>query len=136
MATPGDEGAAAAASYFISLYGYANVTGDLAEWSAMSSPECTFCSNVRAEVERVAAAGGRTEGGEVTILSATGAEVTEGQWYSAKLEVRIAPSQELAEDGAVVTEDDGGDYVVDLALSWNGAWLIDAVGITPAGAGT
>lgn len=63
MGTPGTDGAAAAASYFMELYPYVLATGDLAEWDAISADTCDFCINTRAEVERLEAAGLRSIGG-------------------------------------------------------------------------
>lgn len=124
------EGAAAAASYFVALYPYVYATGDLADWVAMSSPECIFCSSTRDGATRVAEARNRIEGGEVTITEATGVEVDPGRWYSAKVRAEEAPSVELNGNGETVTASDGGAYVFTFALTHSDAgWVVDAVDI-------
>ncbi|WP_157759486.1 DUF6318 family protein [Cellulosimicrobium cellulans] len=70
------EGAAAAAEYFLSLYGYVLATGDTAEWDAMTWVEtCEFCANVRADAEEIAGAGDTYEGAEITISAVTPGEL-------------------------------------------------------------
>src|SRR5450830_1923187 len=58
-------GAEAAAVYFLQLYAYVYATNDLAEWRALSHPECIFCASVITSVEEQVAAGNRSEGGLV-----------------------------------------------------------------------
>ena len=36
----------AVAEYFVLLYPYVYATGDLAEWNALSDPDCKFCASV------------------------------------------------------------------------------------------
>lgn len=45
MSTPDEEGAVAAAEYFLRMTTYAAATGDTAELEAMSSPDCQFCES-------------------------------------------------------------------------------------------
>ena len=128
MAQAGRDGAAAAATYFMSLYPYVLATGDLAAWDAMSAPSCDFCNNTRSEVERLRAAGQRNLGG-ITVLAATGTDLGSNGWHSASLEVEIHRSSDVDEEGTVVASREGGTYSVDLALTWSGGWLVDSAGI-------
>ncbi|MFC8190243.1 DUF6318 family protein [Cellulomonas sp. NPDC057328] len=130
MTTPGDEGAAAAASYFISLYPYIYATGDFSEWDALSAPECEFCSESRADVERMLNAGNRTTGAPIEILSSSGIKLSD-EWYSAKLRVRQAEGSEVDSSGAVVSSNPVGVFDFDFAMSWVDGWRIDSVGIVP-----
>ncbi|MHB1490556.1 MAG: DUF6318 family protein [Cellulomonas sp.] len=66
MATMDGNGAAAAAVYFIELYGYVLQTGDLTEWNAMSFPDCQFCESTAQYVQSVYSAGGSFVGGDIT----------------------------------------------------------------------
>ncbi len=59
-------GAAAAATYFIKLYGYVLQTGDLTEWDAMSFPTCDYCAAFRSHVVDAYDAGESIEGGDIT----------------------------------------------------------------------
>ena len=52
------EGAAAAATYFLSLYSYVYATGDLSLWQAMSTPDCEFCRLVAERVSTLHESGG------------------------------------------------------------------------------
>ncbi|QWC15830.1 hypothetical protein KKR89_16470 [Cellulomonas dongxiuzhuiae] len=110
------------------LYPYVLATGDLAEWDALSATTCEFCSNTRAEVERLQAAGQRSVGG-VTVLSATGQDLGANGWYRATLSVAITPSEDIDKAGVVVDTNDGGTYTIDVAMTWSDGWTIDSAGI-------
>lgn len=60
-------GAAAAAVYFIELYGYVLQTGDLTEWDAMSFPTCDYCATFRSHVMNSREAGESIEGGDIAV---------------------------------------------------------------------
>ena len=127
MSTPSAEGAAAAASYFVSLYPYVFATGDLAEWNAMSADDCKYCLNTRASVEDQLARGVRGDGSEISVLSATGSELTAGQTYAADVEIRQSPSFEVSADGVRHPDGDGGRFKLHLALLWRDGWFVRAV---------
>ena len=128
MASASADGAASAATHFMTLYRYAYATGDVTEWDALSSDTCDFCASTREGATRVASSGARIEGGEITVTSAAGTEVDPGRWYSATLTVSEAPSREIAASGDVVKSSEGGDYEFFLALSFvDGGWQVDAV---------
>lgn len=61
---PGDmdtndvQGAAATANYFVNVYRYAFVTGDVSGVAAMSDPACTFCSSTIEDATTIHDAGG------------------------------------------------------------------------------
>jgi len=131
MATPSAEGAAAAASYFISLYPYVLATGDLTEWNAMSTETCDFCTNTRTEVDQLQSAGLRSIGG-VEVMSASGKALGSHNWYAADLSVRMAPSTDVEADGTVVATNDGGEYDLNFAMTWSDRWIIDSAGIVTA----
>ncbi|QGQ18108.1 hypothetical protein GC089_01030 [Cellulomonas sp. JZ18] len=134
MATPSADGAAAAASYFISLYPYVYVTGDFTEWDAMSAPTCEFCSESRVDVQRMLDAGNSTTGASVEVLSAEGIELSHREWYSARLRVKQGEGVELDSAGTVVSSNPEAVYDFDFAMTWlEGAWRIDSVGLHPAG---
>ena len=130
MGAPGAEGAAAAASYFISLYPYVFATGDLSEWDALSEADCKYCQNVRASVEDQLARGVRGEGSEITVITADGTEIAHGDAYAADLEITQAPSFEVTSDGTRVPDGDGGRFRLHLALWWRDGWLVRAVDAT------
>ena len=132
MATMDGNGAAAAAVYFIELYGYVLQTGDLTEWNAMSFPQCQFCSSVHRSITSVYEAGGHIEGGS---LSAEVIAVHELDGfiggYPIDLRVTQQSSSAYSADGTVteataISTKSGRFYTVFV----NGAWQIaDVSGI-------
>lgn len=65
-----DTGALAAAQYFMDLFVYANATGDLTDWDAVSGPNCSFCQNTHEDITSVYGGGGRIDGAEATFTDA------------------------------------------------------------------
>lgn len=123
---PSADGAAAIAAYFMELFPYANATGDLADWKALSHAECIFCASVITTVETKVAAGQHDQGGAVSITSAAGTEVNPGSFYSAKVDLTQDASATLDASGAVVKSFPGPKtFHVDVALAWDGtAWRL------------
>lgn len=126
---PSVEGAAAAASYFMRLYGYTWATGDTSLWDALAADTCTFCATVRNNVAEAQAASLTDSGSVVEILQADGAEITAGEWYSADLRITQGPSTRRDASGALVSQSDGGTFDVAAELSWDGGWSIDAADV-------
>jgi len=110
------EGAIAAATYFISLYPYVYNTGDLAEWEALSHPECVFCASVSTEVKEMVSSGHRLEGAGVTISASSGAEVDPGKWFSAELIAAQAEYVEIDSSGNRLEEAPGSNLRVTFAI--------------------
>ncbi|MBD7917026.1 hypothetical protein H9657_01855 [Cellulomonas sp. Sa3CUA2] len=131
MATPSADGAAAAASYFISLYPYAYATGDLTEWRSIADPSCEFCSKVSEEIDELHGRG-HSVIGPLHVASSSGIELEAGRWYSAEVIVEIAESSELDRDGQVLSTDGAGVYRTTYSLTWDDGWRVDAVGLEPA----
>ncbi|WP_034230102.1 DUF6318 family protein, partial [Actinotalea ferrariae] len=99
-------GAIAAAEYMVRLYAYALSTGELQEWEEVSSDTCEFCTNTRAEVERVYVPGGYFTGGEVESLFDTRVVGFDEQLgiYGVEVGFAISGGAEHAASGAVVDE--------------------------------
>jgi len=135
MATPGADGAAAAASYFISLYPYVYATGDLTEWRLLSDPACEFCAMVDGEVEDLHGRGHRVVG-PFAVLSTSGRELEASRWYSAEAVVDIGESSEFDRQGHLVKTDGAGTYRTTYSLTWNEGWRVDAVGLEPVSSGS
>lgn len=96
-------GAEAAATYFLQLYPYVYATNDLAEWQALSHPDCGFCGSVITNVQEQIAAGTVNRGSLITIEDLYGVELTPGR-YGVNAVITEAPSVEVAMDGQVVSE--------------------------------
>ncbi|MCC2314160.1 DUF6318 family protein [Cellulomonas xiejunii] len=131
MATPSADGAAAAASYFISLYPYVYSTGDLSEWRSIADPSCEFCGKVAEEVDDL-----HTRGHSVIsplhVVSSSGIELEAARWYSAEAIIEIAESSEIDRNGQVLSTDGAGRYRTTYSLTWDDGWRVDAVGLEPA----
>lgn len=130
MSTADEQGAAAAARYFMHLYAYIYATGDTTTWRSMSAPTCTFCEQAAADAEALAAAGKRG-GAPVTIVSAEGQELKQDEWFKAKLRVEQPPTVETDASGTATQTSEGGTFDVDFSLTWAGTWVVDSVGINP-----
>lgn len=127
MDTVDVDGAAAVARYFLELYPYVYATGDLAEWKAMSHPECVFCASVVTNVEAERAAGGWSEGGAATIASADAIEIRDG-FFSVTLVADQAASTGYAADGAVVDEAlPSRNRLTFIVLNETNSWIVREV---------
>ncbi|MFF2267186.1 DUF6318 family protein [Cellulosimicrobium cellulans] len=124
------EGAAAAAEYFLSLYGYVLATGDTAEWDAMTWAEtCEFCANVRSDAQEIAKAGDTYEGAEITVSAVSpgefdtfvGAYPVAAEFRQAAL-VRTSPSGEIVEE----SDDSTGHLQIDMMHDGTG-WRVLAL---------
>jgi len=125
-------GAEAVAVYFLELYPYAYATNDLAEWRALSHPECVFCASVVTNIEEHVAANRRAEGGELTITLVNSLEVDVGEWWTVDVELIESPVRVLDVDGAVVSgQPDTITLHMDLAvIRQEGQWLVREISYT------
>lgn len=130
------DGAIAAATYFLELYPYVYNTGDLAEWTAMSHPECQFCASVVENVTAMHKQGHHSEGAEVSVLESRGTEVTPDEYVDVALRLRQGPSRELDAQGKVVDETTSAvehDAHVVVVREASGPWVVRAVQIDEVG---
>lgn len=120
--------AMAVARYFLELYPYVYATGDLAEWKALSHPECVFCASVVTNAEALYAAGQRAQGGMVRITESSVKEISD-RWYSVQLTMTQDPSTTIGSDGAVVEDfPEEKTYATGIAVLWEGgAWTVREV---------
>ena len=122
------DGAAAAAVYFIELYGYVLQTGDLTEWNAMSFPDCQFCSSTAEYVESVYSAGGSFIGGDITAEVVTVHEL-DGfiGGYPVDLRITQAAAKRLDAGGTEAGSADGQTDVVRFStVYYKGTWTVAA----------
>lgn len=121
------------ATYYLQLYPYVYVTGDLAEWQRLASPDCHYCSQTREDVRRVQSSAHRVTGGQVEVTGARADEVKTGELFSVLVEYDEAPSEEVDAAGAVVAASRGGRFTALFALRWaEQAWVVEAVDINKA----
>ena len=99
---PSVEGAVAVAEYFVLLYPYVYATGDLAEWNALSDPDCKFCASVDSNAREMALNGQHSEGGATSVLDPVGTEIEPAVSYSVEMDAVHQPSATVSADGTVV----------------------------------
>ncbi len=134
MEAPSATGAAAAASYFMSLYEYAYTTGDTAGFEQMSDDDCDFCHSVLDDIRQSRAASSTEEGGGSTVTSAVGTEISPHEWYSATLRITQHASTRRDANGEVLVHDPEAEHDLYFALSWADEWWrVDDVDVLAPG---
>lgn len=131
MDEPTTDGAIAAATYVMQLYGYSFATGDLAPWRAMTAETCQLCASVERGVDDMRAAGESSTGSVVEVLGATATETTHDEWFSVEMRLRQSASQRVDAAGEIVSEGVGGVYDAVFAMSWMDGWTVDEMGLEP-----
>ncbi|ADG76185.1 hypothetical protein Cfla_3306 [Cellulomonas flavigena DSM 20109] len=135
MSSSTAEGAAATAEFFMTdLYPHIYRTGDLTEWDVLSSPDCTFCNNMRSKITEMLAAEERVEAGAMSASNTATTEQREGTWYLVSTRLSQEDSTRIDSSGTPVSTTPGGTVDALIALSWDGGWHVDEVELTPAGA--
>ncbi|WP_418606211.1 DUF6318 family protein [Georgenia sp. SUBG003] len=126
MARDDVAGAEAAAQYFLELYPYVYATGDLAEWKAMSDPECVFCQSVVDNVEELYSGGGFGVGPEIEIRTVDGSPPREGnEYFAVWIDVGEGKSSIFDAQGVQTASSDGGPAAFDFAIKRSeGRWVI------------
>ena len=127
------EGAIAAATYFISLYPYVYNTGDLAEWEALSHPECVFCASVAESVADMHSTGETQYGADSAVTSSEAVEI-DSAWFSVELGLIQEPWSVVDRSGITVRENTANySYRMSLAvIREDGAWRVRAAQATDA----
>ena len=121
MANDDEAGAIAAAKYYMGLYEYVFLTGDLEMWEQMALPECEFCAVVVEHVTDMHDAGRyRVSGppkwrGEPT----TRRVVTQTMW-SVTLQARVSASTTYGSDGTQVDESPAARAEVKMGMIHDG----------------
>jgi len=99
------EGAAAAAEYFASLYGYTLSTLDSDEWERLSHEACGFCSETLEQVNWLREAGGKHTGGELTL------DIAEPGKYVRDEQTGIRPLDGVVTQAALTVTDGSGTEI-------------------------
>jgi len=124
-----ETGAAAAATYFLELYGYVMQTGDVATWDAMSWEQCEFCKSTRDVALAIASRGETFTGGDISALSSSVLPMDELLGgYPVDVSVEQGASKHHAETGELLGESTGRPGVVRVdTLPEADGWKILAV---------
>ncbi len=99
------EGAAAAAEYFASLYGYTLTTLDSTEWEALAHDSCGFCSETLEQVNWLRESGGTHAGGELSL------EIDDPGKYVRDAQTGIWPLDGVVKQSAFTVVDGTGDEI-------------------------
>ena len=134
MARDDVAGAEAAAQYFLELYTYAFISGDLSTWTEMAHPECAFCTGVAEDVNALHEDGGSLHGGAMTLRSVEGRPPLDGNdYFRVDIELMQAPSTQTAGDGAITENDGGENHLIFAVGRTESGWQIREVQIEDAG---
>jgi len=128
------DGAITTATYFLQLFPYALNTGDLTDWSLLSHAECQFCGGVADDVGHLSGLGQHQDGTEITIQTATGAEIRAGVSFSVDITFTQGPWTVVDSAGTVVDAAANPESLHALVVVMRDAdrWLIRAVQVDPA----
>lgn len=119
-------GAAAAATYFIELYGYVLQTGDLTAWDAMSYPGCRYCADTHDYVASATSAGETFEGSVISVEVVQIHELNElVSGYPVDLRVTQGPTTHRDASGSTIETGDVWTAVMRFQTVFRrGAWTI------------
>lgn len=122
-------GAIAVLNYFLLLVPYAQNTSDLADFAALSHPDCEFCSSVMEGVNELDRRGHHAEGGGYLLTDASVVEVDPGRWYSVDLTLREEPSRDVDKYGTQIRDypDRSTSRVNAVVLFEGGKWSVRGV---------
>ncbi|MFH5823905.1 DUF6318 family protein [Georgenia sp. AZ-5] len=121
-------GAEAAAQYFLELYPYVYATGDLAEWEAMSHPECIFCRSVGEQVSDLHAGDGYQVGGRLDIVRVESRSPGDAsEFYAVWIDASELRAERKDTTGNTLEIFEGGPVEFDFALSWDSGWFVRGV---------
>ncbi len=100
-----EEGAVAAAKYFMGLFEYAYLTGDLDKWEEMSLEGCGFCSNVADAVKKTHRDNHyMVSGAPKWIGKAKVSPVAGGPRWEVRLRAEVSASKVVDQDAKVINE--------------------------------
>ena len=131
MEQPTTDGAIAAATYVLELYGYTFATADAAPWRSITLDTCEFCTGVETAVTEMVEAGRTSSGSSVTVVSAKATEISDDRWFSVDMEIVQSASERYDSEGNVVGRGVGGPHRAVFALSWSEGWRVDEMGVEP-----
>lgn len=129
------EGATAAGEYFLKLFTYVHVTGDLEAWEAMSHPQCVFCESVADDVGHLYASGGYADGPDLSVVTSVAMPPDENyEFYAVRIAVDEEASNWFDAEGTVLETSAAGRMQIDLALMWTAdGWTVRGVATTSLG---
>ncbi len=117
MESDDEAGAVAAAKYYMGLYEYVYLTGDLEMWEAMAMPDCEFCEVVAEGVTEMHEAGQHRVSGPPEWIGKPKTNYIEMvNTWDIVLRAEVSASTTLDAEGNVVDENDSGIGTVTLGM--------------------
>ncbi len=124
------EGAASSVRYFLDLYRYAYVTGNITELAAMSEDQCKFCHSAIDNATNLHKAGGWNDKWEQEITNIRYYDKLEGYNYN-RVEATVSRQMIASHPGGGATTETSSpteNETLDFAVRYvNGRWLIGGV---------
>lgn len=126
---PSSDAAVEVAQYFMSLFPYAQATGDLEAWNSLSGEFCDYCANAGDMVEELPE-GQHSVGGQIEFTETRASQIRAGE-YGVRLRFTEHPSATLDASGAVVEDFPKTSRVVaDMHVVWrDGRWSIESAAV-------
>jgi len=124
-----ETGALAAAKYYVGLFEYVYLTGDLEAWNTLAARECGFCEHVAEEVTSIHDAGGYRQYESFEFLGDPEIKKDPARkMFEVTLQANEGPSVEYDADGKIVNEAAGGPVDMTLGLVHElGAWHVAGI---------
>lgn len=121
MENDDEEGAIAAAKYYVGLFEYVHLTGDLEMWNAMALPECEFCEAVADGVAEMHESGlYRASGPPKWLGKPKTRRVHSRVMWEVTLRAEMSASTTFDRKGAVVEESRSAKNTVTLGMLHDG----------------
>lgn len=116
-----ETGAIAAAKYYMGLFEYVHLTGDLTKWNEMASSSCDFCKAVSEGVKDLLEKGHyRRSGPPEWLGEARTQKVGTRTMWEVHMRARVSGSTTYDKDGQVVDTNDPERVTVSLGMQHDG----------------
>lgn len=128
---PSEEAAAAAATYFLSLFPYMFASGDVAAWDEMRGDSCEYCAGIREIADEYLRDGKRSVGGQIVVSNAQGFHEA-GDSYVVAVRLTQKPSHDVDSTGAVIDQNRSTvEASAEMRVVWaSDRWRVDGVDMT------
>ena len=132
MGNDDEEGAIAAAKYYVGLFEYVHLTGDLDMWNAMALPECEFCAAVADGVTEMHESGQyRASGPPKWLGNPETRRVHSRVMWEVTLRAKLSASTTFDSKGTIVDESRSVKNTITLGMLHDGeAWRTLGIVVT------
>lgn len=125
MDDDGEDGAIAAAEYFIELYNYVQSTGEVSALEEISSDQCRSCSNLTERIKEIYSSGGYAVGGEVSMSELTVAPTQDAIGYEIEYQQHVSEMVICSDSDSLETLRSASFEGARIAVSnFDGRWFL------------